>query len=316
MNISKILICKYCGKKYVYNHNKQTSLKYCSKQCRIFDRLNLPKQRKLHCEVCGKEYTWYAGQENWVKEGNRKTKGSFSCLKYCSYDCGKSVSRTKAKITALKNYGVDNPAKSQVIQNKIANTSMLRYGYKNIAQLPQRNLKYKDPEYTKKIKDKEKETRKKKLEQDPEYWHKISKKDYLTKKKNKSFASSKDEKIIFDLLQKKFVDVKHPFNSEKYPFNCDFYIPALDLYIEYNRHWMHGIKPFDNTNIDCIRLVETWKNKQNELNFKGKKKLQYKYAIEVYTKSDPEKRRIAKENNLNWIEFFNLDQFMVWYNSQ
>ena len=29
---------------------------------------------------------------------------------------------------------------------------------------------------------------------------------------------------------------------------------------------------------------------------------------------DPIKRNWAKEHNLNWIEFFNMNQFMDWFN--
>ena len=38
----------------------------------------------------------------------------------------------------------------------------------------------------------------------------------------------------------------------------------------------------------------------------------YINAIEVFTKLDVKKRNWAKENNLNWIEFFNLNQFIEW----
>ena len=43
---------------------------------------------------------------------------------------------------------------------------------------------------------------------------------------------------------------------------------------------------------------------------------QYENAIHVWTISDPLKRKIAKENNLNWLEFFTIDQFMTWYKHQ
>ena len=40
----------------------------------------------------------------------------------------------------------------------------------------------------------------------------------------------------------------------------------------------------------------------------------YKNAIKIYTISYPLKRQTAKENNLNWIEFFNMKEFEEWYN--
>ena len=41
----------------------------------------------------------------------------------------------------------------------------------------------------------------------------------------------------------------------------------------------------------------------------------YKIAIEVWTIRDPLKRETARKNNLNWIEFFTMDEFMKWYDT-
>ena len=40
---------------------------------------------------------------------------------------------------------------------------------------------------------------------------------------------------------------------------------------------------------------------------KTKYKTQYKMTIKVWTESDPYKRQIAKEHNLNWVEVFSID---------
>ena len=42
-------------------------------------------------------------------------------------------------------------------------------------------------------------------------------------------------------------------------------------------------------------------------------KLSYKNAINVWTIRDPLKRKTAKDNGLNWLEFFTMDEFMKWY---
>lgn len=39
----------------------------------------------------------------------------------------------------------------------------------------------------------------------------------------------------------------------------------------------------------------------------------YKNVINVLTIKDPLKRKTAKYNNLNWIEFFNMKQFNEWF---
>lgn len=46
---------------------------------------------------------------------------------------------------------------------------------------------------------------------------------------------------------------------------------------------------------------------------KQKAKDYYKTAINTWTKKDPLKRQIAKDNKLNWIEFFTIEQFLNWF---
>ena len=127
-----------------------------------------------------------------------------------------------------------------------------------------------------------------------------------TKTKNNSFNASLPEEKIYTLLKAKFNNVKRQYISDKYPFACDFYIPDLDLYIEYQGIWTHGNKPYNELDQECIDLVNKWKQKSTT-KF-------YKNAIKVYTVSDPLKRKVAKDNNLNRIEFFNINEFHDWYN--
>ena len=94
-----------------------------------------------------------------------------------------------------------------------------------------------------------------------------------------------------------------------YPFQCDFYIPEKDLYIEYQGSWTHGFKPYEQKNLDCIAQLNRWKEKINSSSY-------YQNAIKVWTKTDPLKRKVAKENGLNWIEFFTMNEFVQWYNKQ
>lgn len=133
------------------------------------------------------------------------------------------------------------------------------------------------------------------------------KKARLSLDKHHTWTVSKAEDQIHQLLVQKFLNVKRQYRSEKYPFNCDFYIPEKDLYIEYQGTWLHGSKPYDSKDKDCIQLISEWKNKNT---------VYYMHAIEVYTLRDTVKRQTAKENNLNWIEFFDIKDFMEWYNEQ
>ena len=135
---------------------------------------------------------------------------------------------------------------------------------------------------------------------------KIKAKILITKTENNSFNISKEEQEILILLKERFPNLKTQYKSEEYPFLCDFYIPELNLYIEYQGHFSHGFKPFVGTENDLKKLYN-WQEKVKQ----GKPS--YKQAIETWTIRDPLKRKIVKENNLNWLEFFNMNDFIEWY---
>ena len=64
---------------------------------------------------------------------------------------------------------------------------------------------------------------------------------------------------------------------------------------------------FDNTNQEHLNLLELWKNKNTKY---------FNNTINTWTIRDPLKRIIARNNNLNWIEFFNTDEFDNWFQNQ
>jgi len=158
--------------------------------------------------------------------------------------------------------------------------------------------KYGNPNYTNYEK-----VHKTKLERygDPNYRNPI--KCAITKKENNTFNKSKWEDESYDLLKEKYPDIIRQYISEKYPFNCDFYIPSSDLYIECNYFWTHGKHPYSELNINDLNKIEFWKSKNTRF---------YDNAIENWTIRDINKRKIAKENNLNWIEFFNINELKEW----
>lgn len=139
-------------------------------------------------------------------------------------------------------------------------------------------------------------------------WNKIIEKQFETKKQNNSFSTSKPEEEIYNKLLLKFSNVIRQHKTEEYPFHSDFYIPELDLYIEYQGQWTHGKQPFDENNKLLLHKLNEWKEKSLNSKF-------YENAIKVWTIGDPLKRKTAKENNLNWIEFFNMDEFNKWFES-
>lgn len=233
------------------------------------------------CPVCGNQLP-FAG----------KLKGNTCYHGFCSDKCtqnspdvrkkrlltsiakyGAGCNIQKVKQTCLEKYGVDNVYRTDWCIEKIKETTFSHYGVTNYMQTEEYNKKTHTPECIKKRND--------------------------TKRKNKTFNTSKPENRSFELLKKYFPNTKHNYTSEKYPFQCDFYIPELDLYIECQYFWTHCGHPFDNTNKDDIAFLETLKQKQSQF---------YENAIHTWTIRDVNKRNVAKQNCLNYLEVWNYKE--------
>lgn len=312
------VFCK-CGNKNKFLSSVAGYSNYCSYKCSngSIDRLNKRKQQML--EKYGVEYYYQ------TEEFKRKRKNSFikkfgtdnpqsldeiknktiqtSLKKYGVTNYAKTdESKLKNKQTCIKKYGVDSYTKTEECQNKMKSSCLKKYG---VSYFLQSNYCKK-----KKIKTCNKKYRKDYYNQTDEF----RKKRYNSLKLHNTFNTSKPEKEIYKFLLLKFPDTIHYYDKDsRYPFECDFYIPSKDLFIEYNGTWMHNKEPFDKNNIKRIKQVENWNQKSFELNSQGKQKLQYKQAIYIWTKSDPLKVRTARENKLNYLVFYNMEQFNNWY---
>ena len=80
------------------------------------------------------------------------------------------------------------------------------------------------------------------------------------------------------------------------------YIPEKDLFIECNFSWTHGKESFDVSNKLHTDKLTLWTSKSD--------KLYYKRAIETCTISDPLKRKVAENNNLNYVELFGVEDLV------
>lgn len=213
------------------------------------------------------------------------------------------VIKQKKKETCRTNYGVDNPAQSKQIYNKIKETCKTKYGVEST-----NCLDWKKQKISKTLLQKYGVGNIMQSDKMKEHFKQIAPetqaKSYKTKKKNKTFNTSQPEQQIKILLEKIFT-VNYQYKSDSYPFACDFYIVDLDLYIEYNGTWTHGGMPFQ-PNKECNMQLQEWKEKAKTSKF-------YENAIETWTIRDVQKRQIAKEHNLNWIEFFSITEFKIWY---
>jgi len=183
----------------------------------------------------------------------------------------------KRKQTCLHKYG----GLTGFSSNKTKETNMQRYGVEN----PAKSFKIRQKLSA--------------IISSPETQTKINNE----KRKNKTFNTSKQENESYKLLKEKYPDAICQYrDKDRYPFACDFYVSSLDLFIECNYHWTHGGKPYEGIDKD-IDKVNKWKEKNTEY---------YNNAINCWTIRDVNKRNIARQNKLNYIEFWNINELKKW----
>ena len=251
--------------------------------------------------------------KNKVKESILKKFGTEVYTQSDDYKSKKSEIIKKKEQTCIERYGADNYTKSDFYLEKIPEfqdlakqTCIDLYGapyyqqseayLKTISSAKQKMIetnleKFGAPYYQ------QSEAYQKAL---PE----ILEKNYNTKKQNHTFNTSTPEKKLLKILQTKFgaSDIEYQYGSRKYPFACDFYIKSLDLYIELQGSWTHGKAPFDPDSKEHQQKLLEWQEKAKKSEF-------YKNAIKIWTISDPQKRKIAIQNKLNYIEVFDSENF-------
>ena len=314
-NINVCPICPICGKKCKFSSNRY--LKTCgSNKC-------LAKEcQKKREETNIKKYGYkiqFNNPNNYIKVQNAFIR------KYGVDNPWKLKEiQDKCKNTIIQNNGGMGAA-SEKIKEKMKQTNLLKYGYEHNWQDPEEQKR----SHSKEAKEKQKQTcfRKYGVEYSGQAEIKkiktkkscmkhfgveyvaqaesVKQKQQETKRKNHTFNISIPEKKTYELLKEKFSDIMYQYKSEQYPFMCDFYIPSLNLYIECNYHWTHGGHPYNENSINDI-------NKVNELSSKNTKF--YNNAIYTWTIKDVNKRNIAKQNNLNYIEFWNINEVKEWLN--
>lgn len=247
------------------------------------------------------------GVDHFSKTGEFRTKIKESSIKRYEVEHLFRSDEVKKKIreSMISRYGVWYSATSEH-KEKVKTTSYEKYGIDNYAKSDvfKDHMKSLYPE----VQEKSKQTCLKKYgvenySQTSEFRERTN----ATKAKNNSFNQSKPEEHCYEFLQEIYPDVIRQYSSNEYPFACDFYIPSENLYVELNAHWTHGKHPFDPTNPDDLNKLKNWKTKNTDF---------YKNAIMVWTVHDPKKRKFAEENNLNYLEFWDEDQFFIYFNKK
>lgn len=214
--------------------------------------------------------------------------------------------------TCLDKYGVRNGGCSKEALEKIKNTCLERYGTTSAFNVPEikekiKLVNIKKYGYSVPAKNKFVRLKIKYILSLPE----VKRKQYESKKRNHSYGPhSKEENEAYLYLSLEYPDTIRLYrDEERYPYNCDFYIPCLDLFIEYQRYYTHGGHPFNIHNENDLEKLCDWKLKY--LSY-YKKTNKWPDPIKTWVYKDPEKRKCAKEHNLNYLEFFNLDELKNW----
>lgn len=205
--------------------------------------------------------------------------------------------KQKANNVCLEKYGYIYPIKSNDVKNRMEINNYIKYGVTHTQTLPEIIEKTKQtcierygvtsylatPQMIKKS-------------HSPE----VIEKQRQTKIKNGTLGGKKSilEDIVYNLICEKFNNVIRHYKTNEYPFDCDFYIPELNLYIEFQGHQSHGPHPYnENSEEDKIIINE----------------LIHKFGnANTFTIRDPYKRKIAKENKLNYLELFGIKQVKEW----
>ena len=76
------------------------------------------------------------------------------------------------------------------------------------------------------------------------------------------------------------------------------------MFIEYQGYFTHQDHAFDTNNSSDIAILNDWKQRKEKI---------FKNAIKTWIVSDVNKRETAKKNHLNYLEFFNMNEFNAWY---
>lgn len=288
--------------------------KHCSAKCSANDKATRDKCKQTCYERYGTDNVFQStevikkikttnleryGETSYTKTDEYKNRVSQTNLEKYGVECTLQAETVKDKIkqTNIERYGVENVSQSKAIKEKKRQSSLEKYGVpctfqskSSLEKIKQTNLK----KYGVENISQSQFIKSKKLE---------------TMKRNRTYGTSKAEEYIFTKLQTKFKEVFRQYKSNTYPFSCDFYIPEINLYIEYQGTWTHGGHPYNSKSETDNETLNRWKN-ISEVGH-----LYYNNAIQTWTVKDPVKRKIAKKNKLNWIEFWSIEQFEKWFNT-
>lgn len=309
------MTCELCNKEFeslrsLGLHLSHSHKGYSHKE--YYDKY-LKKEGDGICPVCGKETKWKGGLHGYART--------------CSISCGQKHPETRKKLdeTNLERYGATNPYGSKEIREKIKQKNLKNLGVENPFQQKHVQIKARHNSHTKEAEEKRqqtnlikygnkyhiasKEIRQKIKETNIERYgveNPYSIPEIHTKAIQNSLGyhdetgnESSWEALLDNALISKGINRQKHYNKDpRYPFQCDFYLPDTDTFIEINGFWMHGGHYFDRRRKADLQKLAIWESKKDN-------KL-YSTAIDVWTKYDLYKRKIAKKNKINFVVLWTL----------
>lgn len=278
---------KVHGNKYDYSQtvyiNQRTDVKIICPMHGMFTQKADSHIRGSGCKLCGHisssdkraDYTW---------SDDQRQKIASTCLARYGAPRYLDSSEGKQKVAKIKSTDAFRDRMREIIssdavQTKTKATCYERYGVTSAMKLPS-----------------------------------VLNKNEESKRRNGTWSTSEPEENMYVVLCNKFgkndVFRQHK-DSIRYPFRCDFYIESLDLFIELNATWLHGLHWFDEKNEDDLKKLHNWKQRV----LAGHSF--YQVAINVWTVRDVKKHKAAIDNNLNYLVFWknDLSDFYDWLNS-
>lgn len=128
---TKIKICSVCHKEFTAPKHSNSKISFCSYNCKMIHKYNLPQTGIRICQECGKEYYYIQGQGNWDKNNNKIwSKGekngqnktfTLPSHKFCCYECGvKHKEKLRGK-TNISKYGRISPWQDPILHEKLFN---------------------------------------------------------------------------------------------------------------------------------------------------------------------------------------------------
>lgn len=135
----------------------------------------------------------------------------------------------------------------------------------------------------------------------------VVRKVFASRLRNGTCNTSESEERLYGSLCERFGedDVVRQYSSSEYAFACDFYVRSRDLYVELNAMWTHGQHWFGSGRHDAD-VAAAWREKGTAF---------YDNAVDVWTRSDVEKRETARRNGLNYVVFWDpsLADAELWF---